>query len=273
MPATFNLELSPGQYVALDTTVSSDELDMARMEDGTTVDGMFWGKLMTVHEGDTHTMDFSGTRLLGEDVTPDLMVDQRVITKLAVAAKPSVAKCRLSLLTPSMQYCDVVLSCSPMWKMGITWPPAEELGDDKFKYFLRVHPGGGFEHFESEIVSTAIYYEVMYDNLLFISSRSVQLANHDFQAGTFSPRSKRICSPKKQFCYVLPRFHAPSYECIGPTGHVRPRSDRFYKVGVTIAHSCEANCMLLVHISMNSPSIKTSRIGFFLLAKLRLPLI
>ncbi|KAI0302176.1 hypothetical protein BC826DRAFT_502836 [Russula brevipes] len=163
MPATFNLELSPGQYVALDTTVSSDELDMARMEDGTTVDGMFWGKLTIVHEGDSHSMDFSGTRLLGEDVNPDLMVDQRVITKLAVAAKPSVAKCRLSLLAPSMQYCDVVLSCSSMWKMGITWPPAESIGDGKVKYFLRVHPGGGFEHFESEMVSTAIYYEVVPD--------------------------------------------------------------------------------------------------------------
>jgi hypothetical protein len=161
MPATFNLELSPGQYVALDTNVSTDELDMARMEDGTVVDGIFWGKLNIVHDGDTHTMDFSGTRLLGEDVTPDLMVDQRVITKLAVAAKPSVAKCRLSLLAPSMQYCDVVLSCSTMWKLGITWPPAESIGDGKVKYFLRVHPGGGFEHFESEMVSTAIYYEAM----------------------------------------------------------------------------------------------------------------
>jgi hypothetical protein len=163
MPATFNLELSPGQYVSLDTTVSSDELDMARMEDGTTVDGMFWGKLTIVHDGDNHNMDFSGTRLLGEDVTPDLMVDQRVITKLAVAAKPSVAKCRLTLLAPSMQYCDVILSCTPMWKMGITWPPAEAIGDGKVKYFLRVHPGGGFEHFESEMVSTAIYYEAMYN--------------------------------------------------------------------------------------------------------------
>ncbi|KAI0283044.1 hypothetical protein BGY98DRAFT_952691 [Russula aff. rugulosa BPL654] len=136
----FNLELNPGRH---------------------DVDGNFWGKLTIVHDGDNHTMDFSGTRLLGEDVTPDLMVDQRVITKLAVAAKPSVAKCRLTLLSPAMQYCDVVLSCSSMWKMGITWPPAEPVGDGKVKYFLRVHPGGGFEHFESEMVATAIYYEAM----------------------------------------------------------------------------------------------------------------
>ncbi|KAI0065379.1 hypothetical protein BV25DRAFT_1821776 [Artomyces pyxidatus] len=163
MPATFNLELTPGQYVALDTTVSSDELDMARMEDGTTVDGMFWGKLDIVHDGDTHKMEFSGTRLLADDVPPDLMVDSRVIAKLGVAAKPAVAKCRLSLLAPTMQYCDVTLSCSPFWKMGITWPPAETLEEGKVKYFLRVHPGGGFEHFETEMVSTAIYYEAMPD--------------------------------------------------------------------------------------------------------------
>ncbi|KAH9966801.1 hypothetical protein BC827DRAFT_1178475 [Russula dissimulans] len=177
MPATFSLELAPGQYVALDTTVSSDELDMARMEDGTTVDGNFWGKLTIVHDGDTHTMDFSGTRILGDDVTPDLMVDQRVITKLAVAAKPSVVKCRLSLLAPNMQYCDVVLSCSPFWKMGITWPPAEPIGDGKLKYFLRVHPGGGFEHFESEMVATAIYYEAIPDPSLLDPSEFIAPRN------------------------------------------------------------------------------------------------
>ena len=161
MPATFILELTPGQHVALDTTVSSDELDMARMEDGTTVDGMFWGKLDIVHDGDTHKMEFSGTRLQGEDVPLELLVDTRVITKLAVAAKPPVARCRLSLIAPSTQYCEVTLQCAPMWTMGITWPTAETLEEGKVKYFLRVHPGGGFEHFETEMVATSIYYEVM----------------------------------------------------------------------------------------------------------------
>lgn len=161
MPATFNLELVPGQHVALDTTVSSDELDMARMEDGTTVDGIFWGKLDIVHDGDKHSMEFSGTRIQSDEYMPDLMVDSRVITKLAVAAKPATAKCRLSLLAPAMQYVDVTLTCSDMWKMGVTWPPAEILEDGKVKYFLRVHPGGGFEHFETEMVATSIYYEAM----------------------------------------------------------------------------------------------------------------
>lgn len=163
MPATFNLELMPGQHVALDTTVSSDELDMARMEDGTTVDGMFWGKLDIVHQGDTHTMEFSGTRLSNEQqYSSEFMFDSRVMTKLAVAAKPTTAKCHLSILTPAMQYCDVMLSFSSLWKLGTTWPPAENLSEGKVKYFLRVHPGGALEHFESEMVTTALYYEAVY---------------------------------------------------------------------------------------------------------------
>jgi hypothetical protein len=163
MPATFNLELQPGQQVALDTIVSSDELDMARMEDGTVVDGLFWGKLNIIHDtaNDHHSMEFSGTRLVADDITPDMLVDSRVLTKLASASKPPVAKCRLGLLTPTMQYCDVFLAPSTVWKLGVTWPPAEQQEDGRFKYFLRVHPGGGFEHFETDMVSTAIYYEAM----------------------------------------------------------------------------------------------------------------
>lgn len=162
MPATFNLELVPGQHVALDTTVSSDDLDMARMEDGTTVDGMFWGKLDIVHDGDTHKMEFSGTRLATDEYSPEFMFDSRVMTKLAVAAQPTKAKCHLSILTPAVQYCDVLLSFSPYWKLGTSWPPAENVSENKVKYFLRVHPGGALEHFESEMVSTALYYEAVY---------------------------------------------------------------------------------------------------------------
>jgi hypothetical protein len=83
------------------------------------------------------------------------MFDSRVMTKLAVAAKPTTAKCHLSILAPSQQYCDVVLTLSPLWKLAVTWPPAESIAENKVKYFLRVHPGGALEHFESEMVSTA----------------------------------------------------------------------------------------------------------------------
>ncbi|KAF7294903.1 hypothetical protein MIND_01028300 [Mycena indigotica] len=163
MPAAFNLELMPGQHVALDVMVNSDELDMARMEDGTMVDGMFWGKLDIVHQGDTHKMEFSGTRLANENYSPEFMFDSRVMTKLAVAAKPTTAKCNLSVLSPAVQYCDIMLTFSPLWKIGTMWPPAENVAENKVKYFLRVHPGGALEHFESEMVSTSLYYEAMPD--------------------------------------------------------------------------------------------------------------
>ncbi|KAH8833650.1 hypothetical protein DL96DRAFT_1577846 [Flagelloscypha sp. PMI_526] len=165
MPATFNLELTPGQHVALDVDVKSEELDMARMDDGTTVDGVFWGKLDIVHEGDTHQMEFSGTRIRSGEYAPDFLVDSRVITKLATATKPTTAKCNLSLLAPAQQFCDVFLTFAAMWKLGVTWPPAEKVpeAENKVKYFLRVNPGGALEHFESQMVTTALYYEAVPD--------------------------------------------------------------------------------------------------------------
>lgn len=161
MDGIFNLELEKGKMVGIDVTLNSDELDMARMEDGTTVDGVFWGKLDIVHDGDTHKMEFSGTRIRDQSYNPDMLIDQRVIQKLTVAAKPVTAKCNLSILAPSQQYCEVNVTFSPAWKIGMTWPPAEGVTDDKFKYFLRVHPGGALEHFETETVVTSLYYEAV----------------------------------------------------------------------------------------------------------------
>lgn len=160
MDGIFNLELDKGQHIAIDVTVSSDELDMSRTEDGTTVMGTFWGKLDIVHDGDTHKMEFSGTRLQDHTYNPDFFFDSRVLSKLTVAAKPTTAKCTLVILSPAEQYCEVNVSTSDMWTIGTTWPPAEELLDHSFKYFLRVHPGGALEHFETETVVTSIYYEV-----------------------------------------------------------------------------------------------------------------
>ncbi|KAF8746085.1 hypothetical protein AX14_000148 [Amanita brunnescens Koide BX004] len=178
MPAYFNLELSPGQHVALDVSVNSEELDMARMEDGTTVDGMFWGKLDIVHQGDVHKMEFSGTRLpAGDEYASEFLVDNRVITKLAAVAKPTTAKCHLSILTPSVQYCDVILTFSTFWKLGLTWPPAETLGENKVKYFLRAHPGGALEHFETEMVATAVYYEAIPDPAMIDPSELLNQRN------------------------------------------------------------------------------------------------
>ncbi|KAG1772744.1 hypothetical protein EDD22DRAFT_859906 [Suillus occidentalis] len=164
MPATFNLELVPGQHVVLETTVASaDDVDMARMEDGTVVDGQYWGKLNIVHDGGTHTVDFTGTRIVNPDVPPDMLFDSRVMSKLTTAAKPASVKCHLSILSPAQQYCDVILSVNPLWRLELTWPPAQPVNETKVKYFLRVHPGGALEHFESEMVTTALYYEAVPD--------------------------------------------------------------------------------------------------------------
>lgn len=163
MDGIFNLELSKGHHIGMDVTITSDELDMSRLEDGTTVGGVFWGKLDIVHDGDVHKMEFSGTRLQDPNYSADFLFDSRVMNKLTAAAKPATAKCSVAIFAPagSMQYCEINLSTNPMWKIGMTWPPAENLSETSFKYFLRVHPGGALEHFETETVTTAIYYEVM----------------------------------------------------------------------------------------------------------------
>ncbi|TDL24769.1 hypothetical protein BD410DRAFT_785474 [Rickenella mellea] len=176
MEGIFNLELNKGQHVAIDVTISSDELDMSRTEDGTTVAGIFLGRLDIVNDGDTHRMEFSGARLQGEQKTPDFN-DSLVVSKLAVAAKPTTAKCTLSILAPEQQYCEVNVTVSPYWTIGMTWPPAENLIDNKFKYFLRTHPGGALEHFDTESVVTSLYYEAIpdpgsVDPQTYISSRN-----------------------------------------------------------------------------------------------------
>ena len=135
---------------------------MARMEDGTTVDGMFWGKLLIVHDGDTHKMEFSGTRVINsEEIDPELLVDSRIIQKMATASKPPTARCHLSLLAPQQQYCDIFLQFSPLWKMNLSMPPVEMLEPNRAKWFVRVHPGGAVEHFDSLMTTTALYYEAV----------------------------------------------------------------------------------------------------------------
>jgi hypothetical protein len=162
MPATFTLEMEPGTNLVLETTVS-DEFDMARMDDGTVVDGTFWGKLDIVHSGDTHKMDFSGMRLDGVELPPDFTFDSRTLSKLVIATKPTVAKCQLSVLAPSQQECEIILAFSPMWKIGLTWPAAEQIADSKIKYYVRANPGGALEHFNTQVATTALYYEAMPD--------------------------------------------------------------------------------------------------------------
>ncbi|KIY43428.1 hypothetical protein FISHEDRAFT_67910 [Fistulina hepatica ATCC 64428] len=157
MPGIFTLELVPGQSAELETTITSDEMDMARMDDGSTVDGVFWGKLDIVHAGDVHKMEFTGTRMVDQEYNPALIIDQRVMQRLTDAAKPPSAKCTLQISSPTDQYCDVYLNFTKYWTL-------ENLGEGgRVKYFVRAHPGGALEHFESGNVVTALYYEAIPD--------------------------------------------------------------------------------------------------------------
>lgn len=172
MPGLFNMELAPGQHVALDTVIYSgaEDMDLARMEDGTTVDGVFWGKLNIIHEGDKHELEFTGTRVPGEyDIPRDYIYNPRLMSKLITAASAEmVAKCHLSILVPTEVHCEVTLGLSPMWRLHLTWPSYEELpSQNKFKFFLRASPGGALEHFGDQVVATSIYYEAV--SVCFIS--------------------------------------------------------------------------------------------------------
>lgn len=193
MPATFNLELNPGKVVALDTIVAAEEeLDMSKTEDGTLVAGMFWGNLKITHDGDNHRMEFTGTRK-DETLPTDFFFDNRVMTKLAVAAKPTTARCNIYMYSPEVQYSDVHLTFSSLWKLGVTWPPAEAVGENKVKFFVRVHPGGAMEYIMSQMAVSSLYYEVMYAhppprNLL-------SLSRFPPQAGHIHDRSVKLyCS-------------------------------------------------------------------------------
>jgi hypothetical protein len=163
MPAVFNLELVPGQHIALDTTLSSeDQVDLARMEDGTTVDGVFWGKLEIIHESNKHEVEFTGTRLTNvEDLTPGMLMDSRVLGKLAIASKPPAARCHLSILSPMTQHLDVHLTFSEYWDKGVMWPIPVEVTPNRVRYELRVNPGGALEMFDPQLVVTSLYYEAM----------------------------------------------------------------------------------------------------------------
>jgi len=162
MPATFNLELTPGRTVALETICDSGDLDMSRTQGGTLVDGNFWGVLKIVHKDETHSMDFNGTKLTSH-IPNEFFLDQRTISKLVVATKPTIAKCTLTIVAPKEQSCELVVSLAQTWSFGMAYPMTEKQGPRKLKYFLRVRPEGYLEHFDSDIVVTSLYYEAMPD--------------------------------------------------------------------------------------------------------------
>jgi len=89
MQALFNLEIHPGQFGALDTTVFSEGSDMARMPDGTFVDGHFLENSNIVHDGNKHEMQFTGTRPPGDKYPADFILDSRVMPSSQLQLNPA----------------------------------------------------------------------------------------------------------------------------------------------------------------------------------------
>ncbi|KAF8319279.1 hypothetical protein DL93DRAFT_2074854 [Clavulina sp. PMI_390] len=165
MPASFALELAPNRTVVLDTVCATDEdFDMAHTDDGTVVDGAFWGVMKIKHDydKDEHTVDFTGTRLTN-GLTRDFFLDRRTISKLQIAVKPTSARCTLTVRAPAVSLATIEIEISNMWSWGFTYPQAEPVSDGKVKYFVRAHPDGYLEHFTSNLVITSLYYEAMPD--------------------------------------------------------------------------------------------------------------
>ncbi|KAG8868227.1 hypothetical protein FRB97_002620, partial [Tulasnella sp. 331] len=174
MPCEFNLELSPGRRVALNTTCSSDALDMSRAEDGTLVSGQFWGCLNITHDFNTspssgvHEMSFTGTRnptaaphpisisLPAENLS--MLTDDR-----SIVTRPATLKSSIKIKTLKEVYFDLAVGFSPMWKLTGSWPPAEEVQEFKSKWFIRASPGGAMEHFKSGVVVNELFYEATPD--------------------------------------------------------------------------------------------------------------
>ncbi len=125
--------------MALEANCESDDLDMSRTDDGTLVDGSFWGVLKITHQDENHSIDFSGTRLGAASATAPIVpneffFDSRAMAKLMmVAARPTTAKCNLTVVAPSEQYCDVNINLTSMWRFGTTYPTAESVADNKVK--------------------------------------------------------------------------------------------------------------------------------------------
>lgn len=65
----------------------------------------------------------------GAALPKDFFFDQRTVSKLVIATKPTVAKCTLTMRGPGVQYVDVNLGLAPMWNWGVTYPPADSVED------------------------------------------------------------------------------------------------------------------------------------------------
>lgn len=169
MPCEFDLELFPGHRVALRTICTSEDLDMSRDEDGTLVDGSFWGCLKITHTDEQHAMEFRGTRVspspsttstsLSLPLPTDLVMDHRTVERLAVASRPSTVKSSIRIFSPKEDNIEIGIYFSPMWTLTSSFPPAEKEGEQKCKWHVKTKPGGVIEHLGTSVVMSELFYE------------------------------------------------------------------------------------------------------------------
>lgn len=186
MPCEFDLELSPGHRVALGTICNSEDFDMSRAEDGTLVDGSFWGCLKITHTDDEHAMEFKGTRLtpsppsstsLALPLPTELVMDQRTVERLALASRPSTVKSTIRIFSPKEDNVEIGIYFSPMWSLTSSFPPAEREGEQKCKWTVKTKPGGVIEHLGTSVVMSELFYEATPDTSVISLTRFITSSN------------------------------------------------------------------------------------------------
>ncbi|KAG8953938.1 hypothetical protein FRC04_000922 [Tulasnella sp. 424] len=187
MPCEFDLELFPGHRVALGTICTSEDLDMSRDEDGTLVDGSFWGCLKITHTDEQHAMEFRGTRVspspsttstsLSLPLPTDLVMDHRTVERLAVASRPSTVKSSIRIFSPKEDNIEIGIYFSPMWTLTSSFPPAEKEGEQKCKWHVKTKPGGVIEHLGTSVVMSELFYEATPDTSVMSLSGFVTRSN------------------------------------------------------------------------------------------------
>ncbi len=169
MPCDFDLELSPGNRVALGTICSSEDLDMSRTDDGTLVDGSFWGLLKITHTAEEHAIEFQGSRVASgsprssnTSPSPLALPFPGSIAPAVAVRPPSSLKCTVRVNAPKDGATIEIGVCfSPMWSLTNAYPPVEDREDEAkaAKWRVKCRQGGLIEHMSSSSIVSELFYE------------------------------------------------------------------------------------------------------------------
>lgn len=133
---------------------------MSRSEDGTLVDGTFWGYLKITHTEDEHSMEFAGSRMTSPPSTV-ANSPQSVTSSMIAPRRPSTLKCAVRVTCPKEDTVEIGVCFSPMWALTGSFPPADP-EENKAKWLVKVRPGGAIEHLRSSAVVGELFYEATY---------------------------------------------------------------------------------------------------------------